>query len=142
MNEEALGATVLAIDYGAKRLGLAIKPAGQTMALPVGVTNAKSMPDAMEKLRGLIRERAVDIVVVGLPLNDDPAQALLVKRFARKLRQGITGVRWRFVDETLSTAEADDRAREAGFNPSKRATDDGAAAVILESWMQKNGAAA
>jgi len=85
----------------------------------------------------IIRERGVGIVVFGLPVHDDPAQAREVKRFARKLRAGLKGLRCRFVDETLTTAEASAMKRASGLRRGKSRQDDLAAALILESFLEQ-----
>ncbi len=127
---------VLALDHGEKRIGLAIKPAGQNWALPLSIIQVRSETQAMEEIRSVIRDRAVRVVVVGLPINADPHQAQKVKRFARKLREGISGVRWRFQDETLTSAEAEEALREARAGVRGKPSDDLAAKLILESFLQ------
>ena len=74
-------------------------------------------------------------MIVGLPLNDDPTQAKKVRRFVRKLRQPVRGVRWRFVDETLSTFAARDKFQTAGLKVARSVVDASAAAVILETYL-------
>jgi putative Holliday junction resolvase len=128
--------TILAIDHGEKRIGLALKPAGQSLVLPIAIIDADPPADAMKKIREIIAERAVALVVVGLPVNEDPRQALIVKRFTRKLRQGISGVRWRFIDETLTSESA--RQSSHAHSKSHRPIDDRAAALILETFLQSH----
>ncbi|MBI1785478.1 Holliday junction resolvase RuvX [Candidatus Sumerlaeota bacterium] len=127
--------TILGIDHGERRIGLAIKPAGSRMALPLAIIEVHRPEDALAQIRRVISERAVDIVVVGLPLHDDPTQAQRVKRFSRRLRQGIRGVRWKFVDESLTSEEAMLLARNAELSTSNRPLDDRAAALLIESYL-------
>jgi putative Holliday junction resolvase len=127
--------SILALDLGAARIGVAVKPAGQSMVLPLSVVPAEPEAAAFERLRGMIRERDAAIVVVGLPLNENPEQALRVKRTLRRLRRGVQGVRWRFCDETLTSAAAADIGRDPGDRGRYRPDDDRAAALILESWL-------
>lgn len=131
--------SIVAIDHGRKRIGVAVKPAGQRMALPLRVVDGADPARAMEELRGIIAERGAGIVVVGLPLNADPAQAREVKRFTRKLREGVAGVRWRFVDETLTSHAAEELRRDSGLGPLREGDDAAAAALILEAYLQKPG---
>ena len=128
--------TILAIDHGEKRIGLAIKPGGQIVVLPLDVVAAEPLPMALDTLRTVIEQRSVRIVVIGLPLDERPEQARKVKRFARKLRMGVTGVKWRFVDESLTTFEAREDGRSPGRRNARKPVDDRAAALILETFLQ------
>lgn len=130
------GLTILAIDHGEKRIGLAIKPEGQIMALPLDVVAGEPLQTALATLRSVIEQRAVRIVVIGLPLDERPEQARKVKRFARKLREGVKGVRWRFVDESLTTFEARGDEGRPGRRKDRQPVDDRAAALILETFLQ------
>lgn len=127
---------ILGIDHGETRIGLAIQPAGQTVILPLGIVAAQHEPTAIERIRSVIAEREVQVVVVGLPVHANPEQARKVKRFTRKLRLEVRGVRWRFVDEAQTSAEAAEGARAVG--PGKRGVslDDRAAALIVHRYLQ------
>jgi RNase H-fold protein (predicted Holliday junction resolvase) len=62
-----------------------------------------------------------------------------VKRYVRRLRRGIEGVRWRFCDETLTSVAAAEIGRELGEGRSSKPDDDRAAALILETWLSARG---
>lgn len=130
--------TILAIDHGEARIGLAIKPADSTIVFPLSIIEAGNQAQALNAIRNVIAERSVDVVVCGLPVNQDEAQAKIVKRFTRKLREGVAGVRWRFVDETLTTEAAKELERETGLQQTGRAIDDRAAALILETFLRNS----
>ncbi len=125
---------LLGIDWGARRIGLAFKPAGQDWALPRGVLECAGDEDAIAGLRKTIAESGAQGVVVGLPLNQDPAMAQRVKRFCRRARAGTAGVRWFFVDESLTSQEADSISLDRGH---RRPTDDLAAKLIVETFIQQ-----
>lgn len=131
-------ACILAIDHGTKRIGLAIKPPGEMIVLPLPVESAQPPDVAMESLHAVIRERKVTVVVTGLPLHRDEEQAALVKRFTRRLRRDVRGVRWRFIDETLTSMEAEERLREVANSARERGkdVDSLAAAILLETYLQ------
>jgi putative Holliday junction resolvase len=136
-----LAMTLLGVDWGRRRIGLAIKPAGQDWPLPSQTLTTGDEREAMDGLREAILRSGAQGVVVGLPLHPDPAQAREIKRFCRKTRQAITGVRWFFVDESLSTKAAEDLAQahplSAGrLHRTDRPSDDLAAAIILETFIQ------
>lgn len=106
------------------------------MILPAGVIEVVSEADALARVAVLLHERRPDLVVVGLPINSDMTQAARVKRFTRKLRKSYQGARWRFMDESLTSAAAEERTRDAGLRTRGRTMDDRAAALILESYLQ------
>ncbi len=127
---------ILAIDHGEKRIGLAFKPEASSMALPIGVLEVRAESSAIETIRREISERGARIVVVGLPVHPDGRQAQRIKRFTRKLRKGVSGVRWRFVDESFTSEAADARLREADLGGANSPNDAIAACLILESFIQ------
>lgn len=126
---------VLGLDVGSARIGVAVKPEGQEMVLPLAVVRARPDEAACEAIRALIGERGVRLVVVGLPLNADPSQAREVRRFTRRLRRGVTGARWRFCDETLSSVAAAEIGRTLGEGRRAAPDDDRAAAIILQGFL-------
>lgn len=133
--DEAVALVLLGVDWGARRIGLAFKPAGQDWALPRAVLVSDTENEAIEALRRAIADSGAQGVVVGLPLNQDPAMAGRVRRFCRRAREGTTGVRWFFVDESLTSREADSISVDKGSR--RRPTDDLAAKLILETFVQQ-----
>ena len=131
-HDEAVALTLVAIDYGERRIGVALKLAGQTLILPRQVLIVASEQEAVESVRKILGETAAQGVVVGLPIHDDPEQARRVKRFCRRTREGQTGVRWFFEDESLTSQEAASISLEKA---PRRPQDDLAAALILESFL-------
>lgn len=84
--------------------------------------------------------RKIRTLVLGLPVRMDGTEgdsAVKVRAFAAKLGQRLPGVPLVFVDESLTTASASAKLREAGRNAKKqKAVIDQAAAVeILNTWM-------
>lgn len=132
---DVLPLTVLGLDMGEARIGVAVKPANQSMALPLDVIRASPERHAFDRILELIRDRGVKVVVVGLPVHDDATQANKIKRTVRRLRTGVRGVRWRFHDETLSSAAAAEVGIELGEGRRAAPDDDRAAALILEDFL-------
>jgi len=130
---EAVALTLLGLDWGRRRIGLAIKPAGQDWPLPRATLSVAGEAQALEAVREEISRSGAGGVVVGLPLDPDPRQAREIKRFCRKARTRTAGVRWFFVDERLTTQAADALGPEA---PARRPSDDLAAALILETFLE------
>lgn len=133
---------IAGIDFGRRRIGLAIAD-GQT-AYPLGIVERRSLKYDLETIRSRLAERAVSLIVVGLPLNMDGTEgpsARAARTFAEHLGSA-TGLPIEMFDERLTSFEADERLREASSSrASKKAARDAvAAAVILEGWLESRGA--
>ena len=126
--------TVIGIDLGARRIGIATSESG-LVATPHSVMRNEG--DVVGKLERLGRELEAEAFVVGLPrrAHASPAEEPY-RRFADELRQRTCKevVLW---DESLSTVEAYEQLRAAGRNrrDAQRDIDMHAAAVILQSWL-------
>jgi putative Holliday junction resolvase len=99
----------LAIDFGSRRIGLALSDAAGRLATPYEVIEAALIQLAIERILAVIREEGVEQMVVGLPLNMDDSigpSARSVMEFAGELRRR-TGKPVLFVDERLSSFEAE-----------------------------------
>jgi putative Holliday junction resolvase len=130
--------TVLAFDFGTKRIGVAVGTTEVAIANPLGAIEAEANALRFAAIEAFVKEWQPVMLVVGRPRHDDGSPhetARLAERFARRLRE-----RFRlpivFVDETLSSAEAESRLREARTREWRKADVDAmAAAVILQSFL-------
>lgn len=126
---------VLAIDYGERRIGLAISDPSRTIATPAGfiLRRAGKRPPVAEMIR---RFETLDAsaFVVGLPLDgegNDTPRATEVRELARALAER-TGAPVRLVDERFTTAAALRAIRELGGSTQGRKGDvDALAATVL-----------
>ena len=136
---------MLGIDYGARRIGLALSDATATLASPWQLIHRP--PSEAETLRLLIAEIAalqenddgLEAVVVGWPrrLDGSPSdQTPIVETFAQSLKAKID-VPVILQDERLSSTEAESRLarRERDWRKRKRQLDAAAAAVILQDYL-------
>lgn len=129
----------VALDYGLKRVGVAVSDPEGRMAF-ARCTLARDTRDGFfrELLALLDRERP-DAVVLGLPLHVDGSECLTtrqVRNFAASLkRRTPLPVYW--MNEALSTCQAETDLREAGLSARavKRVVDQQAAARILETFL-------
>jgi len=131
----------LGIDYGAKRIGLAVGDDATRLASPIGVIRSQGRcDDDIAAMAEAAHEYGVDAYVLGLPLNMDDTegpQAKLIRRFgealARETRKAV-----HFFDERLSSRAADDMLRPAGLTrkKKKRVADAVAAQVILQGFLE------
>ena len=132
----------MGIDYGARRIGLAVSEQG--VALPVGHLERRDLARDLEALAEMAREREVERIVMGLPIHLDGRrgpEAEAVERFAKQLGEHL-GLPVDLVDERWTSAEAE-RVMEARTKRKQRgAVDAAAAALILRTWLESRGGAA
>ncbi len=133
---------VLGIDYGEKRVGVALGVGG--LARPFTTLENLSEPDLIEKIKTLGQEEQIGSLVVGLPLNEDGSesnQAKINKAFGERLQQS-TGLPVHFWDEALTSGEALAEAIANGTSQKRRRTLDGqAAAIMLQEFFDAQGSA-
>ena len=128
--------TTIAIDLGARRIGIAVSDSG-LLATPHSVMRNEG--DVVAKLDHLGRELEADTFVVGIPRRTHAAaNDRKYREFAEALRQKTCKqvVLW---DESLSTVEASERLRASGRNrrEAQKDIDMHAAAVILQSYLDE-----
>lgn len=127
----------LAIDYGAKRTGLAICDPAETLASPLTVIEGQK--DLPKKIAEVVETENVEAVVLGLPLNMDGStgpQAELVFKFADQLKAHLD-IPILFQDERLSTFTAEEKLSRTEFTrkKKKKRLDAIAAAEILQVFL-------
>ncbi|HUQ87220.1 MAG TPA: Holliday junction resolvase RuvX [Vicinamibacterales bacterium] len=136
---------VLGIDYGARRIGLALSDATATLASPWRLVQRP--PSEAETLRLMIKEIAtltaeddgLEAVVIGWPRRLDGSatdQTRFVEAFARAIESQVT-VPVVLQDERLSSHEAESRlaVRESDWRKRKAKLDAAAAAIILQDYL-------
>ena len=134
---------ILAVDYGEKRVGLAVSDPSRTIATPAGfiVRRAGKRPPIAEIVRRAEAAEATAFVV-GLPLDDqgdDTPRAIETRMIAAELEKR-TGLPVRLVDERYTTAAALRTVREMGGTTRGRKGDvDALAATILLQHALKLG---
>ncbi len=131
---------ILAIDFGRKRIGLALSDPGASLALPQPplVRQGKGWWDG---LLGLIREHQVSEIVVGLPRNMDGSEgaaAEVCRKFADELKER-SGATVSLLDERLSSQAASQALREGGLKArdQKGKLDSVAASLLLQVYLQR-----
>ncbi len=131
--------TVLAFDFGEKRIGVAIGETVLAQAHPLSVIHAENDAARLAAIDKLIQEWRPVQVVVGLPTHVDGTPHAMTKRcqrFADHLAQHYA-LPVELTDERLSSREAESRLRETGRNSKsmKPLLDAVAAQLILQNWF-------
>jgi putative Holliday junction resolvase len=134
----------LGVDYGLRRIGLALSDPTGTIASPLEtlVRRAGKRPP-ITKLETIARERDVEHLVVGLPLSRDGNETpwcaevrSVGKRLAARLSLEVS-----FVDERMTSVRAERTVRALGLpkrkREDKRRIDAAAAQLILQAWLDK-----
>jgi putative Holliday junction resolvase len=134
--------TVLAFDFGERRVGVAVGELQLGIAHPLETIDAAANHARFARIAALVQEWQPVLLVVGLPLALDGGEHRLTglaRKFARRLR-GRFGIETRLVDERLTSVEAQREARASGLTArdSKRHVDPLAAKLILEAFFNEN----
>ncbi|PIR59017.1 MAG: Holliday junction resolvase RuvX [Candidatus Pacebacteria bacterium CG10_big_fil_rev_8_21_14_0_10_56_10] len=120
---------ILAIDYGRRRMGLAVSRAGLAEPLEILANDQALLP----RLRAICRQENIAQIVVGVSEGPSATEANRFReQLAKELKLPVTGV-----DETLSTNQARRKLRQAGRR--LRHVDHLAAAEFLQDWMDGQG---
>jgi len=121
----------LGLDWGEKRIGLALSEAGLNMALPYGV--ASTLSEVLE----VIEEERIDLIVMGAPFKMRGAQESMNPHFLEFLEtlKKRVKVPVELIDERLSSKAAD--ALEGSYKDNKAPRDAVAAMLILQGYLDK-----
>lgn len=130
---------VLGVDYGEKRIGLALSDELQIIARPLGLVEVKRGKDAIEEILSVVSANEVGEIVVGKPLTlrgKVSAATSRVTKFVHDLtaRSHVAVSTW---DERLTTKQSERSLIESGMSRQKRKlkVDSVAAALILQSYL-------
>ncbi len=133
--------SVLALDYGTKRIGLAVSDPTLALARPLPFVDALPFVKVVARLKEIAKAEKVHLLVVGLPRNLDGSYgetARNVQAFVAQLRRSLTTPVETF-DERLSTVQASRQLHEAGRDSRAQRSriDSVAAAVILQAYLDR-----
>ena len=130
----------MAVDYGDARTGLAACDRTEFLASPIGVIQEYNFDNTVKKVSYAVQEYAVQMVVVGHPLNMDGTAGERAQKcalFAEKLKAlvDVPVVLW---DERSTTVSAHQVLNETNTRGKKRkeVVDAVAATIILESYLK------
>jgi len=129
---------ILGIDYGIRRMGLAISDKNSKIALPLETIEGDD-EIFIGEIKRIVAERNVQKIVVGLPKHlsgDESEMSRRVKDFCKKLK--ILGIEIILFDERYTTVKAEEIVREMKKKPSrnKGKIDKIAASLILKNFLE------
>ncbi len=130
----------LGIDFGLKRVGLAVSDRTGTLVSPFKTIERTTRDKLFDELLDIIKDELVEAIIVGLPLSMDGEDTLTTRQarnFAASLERR-TELPIHLMDERLTSAQAEEELNAAGIRGKKKkmALDSQAAVVILRSWLE------
>lgn len=131
----------LGIDFGSKRVGLALSDRLNLIASPYRTLDYVSEKELIAQLKSIVYENNIEIVVLGLPINmkgEDTIQTKKVRNFKKSL-SGL-GLPVIYEDERLSSISAKNSLvlQNIKTGHHKGAIDRTAAAIILQQYLDKS----
>ena len=129
----------LGLDIGTRRVGVALSDELGLLAAPLQVVRVRGGRELAE-LAALARERAVELVVVGLPTSlngTEGPQALAVRAYVERLAPYLGAIPVEFADERFTTAEAERLMIDRRISREERRAriDAAAAAIMLQAYL-------
>ena len=131
----------MALDVGSKRCGVAVTDPLKLTSRPLLTFERKNLEEDVERITGLLREYRVERLIVGQPRHlggRASSVSEVINPLVTRLRgQGTVRIEW--MDERLSTKEAESVMRALGIPPHRRRQkkDEFSAAVILKWYLEE-----
>lgn len=135
--------TILGIDYGTKRIGVAIGDMETKVAVPLATLEIKNVglkiKNVVVEIKDIVQEEQIGLIVVGLPRRTDGGKSETqkkVERFIRALYEEV-GVHIVTQDERFTTAQVERVTK--GYGKARKGIDKdaAAAALILQSFFDQ-----
>lgn len=131
---------ILGIDYGSKRIGLAVSDETESMAFPYTVLETKKfIENKFNILKEFCKKEDIKQIVVGLPLSfsgKEQSQAVETRAFIDNLKKSVN-LPVEFENEVLTTELAKKHLISAAGKKIKEKIDASAAAIILQSFLDR-----
>jgi putative Holliday junction resolvase len=130
---------ILALDHGTKRIGVAISDELKMIAQPLEFVPAEPFLDFLDRLKEIIREKEVELILIGMPRNMDGSYGpavLKVQEFIAVLKEKVA-IPIQTWDERLTSAQAQRFLIQGGVRRAERKekVDKMAAAILLQSYL-------
>jgi len=140
-SKQRLFISALGLDIGRKRIGVAGCDGTGLIATGLITIECQSFNSVVAQLQGIVQERQVQVLVVGLPYTMNGSlgfQARQVQKFAQRLAKALN-LPLEYVDERLTSFQAEQLLQAENLSPSrnKGLIDRKAAALILQQWLDE-----
>ena len=129
---------IMAIDYGMSRIGVAMTDPQCVISQPLLTLEVKSLIKVIERLKFIIEENKVGLVLVGNPLSHHGTPTKMsekVKEFVGKL-SAATGIEIKLWDERFTSRHALNVARDIGLKRKDAKIDQIAASIMLDEYLK------
>lgn len=133
---------ILAIDYGRKRVGLAVTDPLQIIATSLTTVSTSELFMFLEKY---LKEEQVERFVIGYPrqMNNEPSESVqFIDPFLKKLKEKYPQIPVELVDERFTSKMAFQTMIDSGIGKMKRREkgliDTISATIILQSWLENS----
>jgi len=131
---------ILSIDYGDKRIGLAISDKNGKLASRFLMLENKSLKKSIVEIKKIITEKNIQKIIVGIPigLRGESAQTKNIKEFSVKLSENIS-IPIIGMNEVFTSKMAEENLRKAGVKKEdiKKIIDQEAARIILQDYLNR-----
>lgn len=132
---------ILAVDFGTKRIGLAISDENAEIAQPFAVLKREGNKKDVEKISNIVQQYNICLIVIGIPLGTDGKMTKMAEkaRFFGELLESSLGISVVFVDETMTSFIAEEALISGGVRREKRKKliDKVAASIILQDFLKR-----
>ncbi len=141
MSKKQNNRKVLALDFGSKRIGVAIGSTDFKVAFPRNLILHHGQKNVLDAIHTIVQADHIDLILLGLPVGmqgQSSDQEKTIRAFYDDLRKEVT-VPVQLVDERLTTKIAQQKMSSVGLNgKQQRANKDSfAAAILLETFFQQ-----
>ncbi len=130
---------IMAVDYGRKRVGIAVTDPQCTISQPLSTLKVISRHQVVQRLSGLIKELDIHRVIVGYPCSLDGMPTEMtheIEQFIKQLKKKVK-VTIELWDERLTSKYAHATLKTMGIRRHKDTVDQVAACIMLDEYLKK-----
>ena len=131
---------ILSIDYGEKRVGLAISDENEKLASRFLTVENKSLDNLIKKIKNVVLEKDISKIILGIPIGfkGESAQTRDIKEFSANL-SGNIDIPIIEINEIFTSKMAEENLKKAGVKSEeiKKIIDQEAARIILQDYLDK-----
>lgn len=133
---------ILGIDFGTRRIGLALSDPTGTLASPLPFLENIGIPEVISRLQELTQSHGVETVIIGLPRNMDGTEgpaAAKVREFIKQIQPHLAATIL-VQDERLTTVQASRELSQIGLRQKdlRKKIDSSSACLILQQFLDRN----